>query len=243
MLRPLALAMLLATPAAATPPQVVTATDTAFGITATHLFVLRRVTDNRGLYTTTATQTHLVSIRLENGRTDTIWPVYGFLEEDGADGTPEGGATAEVMPLPGAVDPFAVLAHAGARHVAPTEDFPADATLDAEGLRIEAPDGAIHALDAEPLFARMRDGLDRFATALPPDSILNGLSGFGEPTGAFLAQTALTSSSCNVAAIVRIRPLLTWNAALIARVRCGDEEEPGIVDILTPVPQVAPPPG
>lgn len=68
---------LLITPvsAAATPPDVIDVTDELFGISQTHVFVLRHTDDNLGMYTVSARHVFLVAINLATAEEE-YWPLF-----------------------------------------------------------------------------------------------------------------------------------------------------------------------
>ena len=106
-------ALLLVGPAhraAATPPDVVTVTDTLLAVSDTHLFLLRSTGDNLGLHTAWRAETFLIALDPLTGEEE-IWPVHAvtqtqeWLGEDERDKIVTATSRAE-----GAVDPFAIIA-------------------------------------------------------------------------------------------------------------------------------------
>ncbi len=68
------LALSAPNPAFATPPDIIDIVETPFGLSETHLFVLRSSSDNLGLYDSMRTETFLVAIDLSTGEEE-FWLV------------------------------------------------------------------------------------------------------------------------------------------------------------------------
>jgi hypothetical protein len=62
-------------PAQATPPRYASVLDTPFGVSQTHLFLLRNVSDNEGSHYINASKRFLIAQALASGRTEHIWPL------------------------------------------------------------------------------------------------------------------------------------------------------------------------
>jgi hypothetical protein len=60
-----ALSLILTTPAQATPPDAMDVSDELFGISETHLFLLRHTDDNLGQYAASARHVFLVAVNLK----------------------------------------------------------------------------------------------------------------------------------------------------------------------------------
>ncbi|MBK4218017.1 hypothetical protein JJJ17_18975 [Paracoccus caeni] len=75
MIRAAAFAICCATPALATPPDIIGVTDQLFGISADSIFVLRHVFDNHGVHEQEQRDLLLVVLDRKT-RAETIWPVY-----------------------------------------------------------------------------------------------------------------------------------------------------------------------
>ncbi len=124
-----ALAMLLCllAPLQATPPRSLAVEDVLFAVNDSHLFLLRRVTDNLETHMTALTDLVLVAKRLDSGREDAIWPVRRVLAA-GDPFTIDQADRVKELPLPGQVDPFALL---GEHHARPLLDSAARPAIDA----------------------------------------------------------------------------------------------------------------
>jgi hypothetical protein len=105
-----ALIALLASPASATPPQVVSVTDVLLGANETHLFLLRQTDDNMGRYQPLQSDVLLVARNRSTNLDEEIWPVSRSIDS-GPEFADEGNKERlEVLALEGAVNPFDILA-------------------------------------------------------------------------------------------------------------------------------------
>ncbi len=131
--------------AQATPPDAVTLTDQLFGISAEKVFLLRRGSDNMGLYSTDRRGVALVIIDRATGAEETL-PVYRSLRVPDTDNHPDSAQT-RITPdaLPATVDPFAILRAQNAEAIlTPTE---ADASHQAASAPADLAQRAQQALD------------------------------------------------------------------------------------------------
>ncbi|MGL5010300.1 MAG: hypothetical protein ACRC6I_10480 [Paracoccaceae bacterium] len=105
----------LAGMARATPPQVVSVTDSLFGLSQTHIFLLRNLEDNMGRYGMAQTDVLLIARNRMTNVDDEIWPVARSIFYD-ADIAGDGAAMkVEALPVAGLVNPFDIVAAKGAR--------------------------------------------------------------------------------------------------------------------------------
>lgn len=120
----IALITLIASPAMATPPQFVGATDRIIGQNETHLFLLRTIDDNYGSHFITASDVTLIAKNIKSGADDEVWPVISvvdhgvFFEQNDLkkqvmDHTPKN-----------AVEPFSILRDRGAGNILPPSSAP-----------------------------------------------------------------------------------------------------------------------
>lgn len=107
--------LLLPTMVFATPPQIVGVREALFGISDTHLFVLRTTRDNLGLHQPTQTDVLLVARNRQTNRDEDIWPVLRTLDH-GVNFIEDGySLRVETLPLAGWTNPFDVLIATAAR--------------------------------------------------------------------------------------------------------------------------------
>ncbi|MEL1252080.1 hypothetical protein [Aurantiacibacter gilvus] len=110
-------ALLVATPAAATPPDVIDISDQLFALSNDAVFVLRSSTDNLGVYYSSYRETWLVGIDVATGE-ETAWLVYRGRRDTvfGDDGTDESLAVT-LIDRESWHDPMQVIADAQAERV------------------------------------------------------------------------------------------------------------------------------
>lgn len=110
-----ALALACTAPAVqATPPDVIQVQDELFGVSDTHVFVLRSGLDNLGLHNSDMRNLALVAIDRQTTE-EQIWPVWRSHRLPDYDRDPDGlRMRTDLLALPDAVDPFAKLAELGA---------------------------------------------------------------------------------------------------------------------------------
>jgi len=115
--------------AGATPPRAITAEDSLFGVSKSHLFLLRSVRDNLETHGTTLTDILLVAKSFETGREENAWPVRRVM----ATGDPFTSRVPEHVKdhaLQSRVNPYDILAAHRGRPLADTDaQRPADALL------------------------------------------------------------------------------------------------------------------
>ncbi|MBV7258846.1 hypothetical protein [Erythrobacter crassostreae] len=110
----LASAMITAAPAHATPPDVIDIHEWPFGVSNTHLFVVRTSNDNLGLYESLRVETFLVAIDLKSGA-EKMWVLDRLLQvrDYADDGEPLEYVTKRDEGLE-PINPYAVLTEYGA---------------------------------------------------------------------------------------------------------------------------------
>ncbi len=108
----------MASQALATPPRTVDVEDIPLGANDTHVFLLRRLGDNMGLYGVVQTDVLLIARNRATGADDEVWPVARSLD-NGPNFAEDGlSARVEFPPLADAVNPFDILQARKARLVA-----------------------------------------------------------------------------------------------------------------------------
>ncbi len=201
----------LAGVARATPPQVVSVDDLLFGVTETHLFLLRSLEDNIGFHGVTQTDVLLVARNRKTNEDEDVWPVTRSLHraEEGA---------VETLAIAGAVNPFEVAAERAVRLLlgwsAQSIRTPEIAvTLDETALVLaDGRTAATFRLGFEEISLRLGEGLERTRDRLPPY--------FTEGGGDVLRGVRFDPAvDCEVAGFVEMGA-----AVWLARLNCENDE-------------------
>jgi hypothetical protein len=197
--------------ARATPPQVVSVDDLLFGMTDTHLFLLRRLEDNMGFHGVTQTDVLLVARNRATNADEDIWPVARSLHraEEGA---------VETLAIAGAVNPFEIAQARGARLLLGWSGQPiraAEVAVTWGETALVLADGrsaATFRLGYEEMSARLEEGLEQTRDRLPPY--------FTEGGGDVLRGVRFDPAvDCEVAGFVEMAA-----AVWLARVSCENDE-------------------
>lgn len=115
--------------AGATPPRAIAVEDSLFGITETHLFLLRSVRDNLETRGTILTDILLVAKSIDTGREENAWPVRRTLET-GDPFTSRTPKHVEDQTVTGRINPYDILAaHRGRPLTDNAARNPSDALL------------------------------------------------------------------------------------------------------------------
>lgn len=178
----LLLTALFATTAHATPPQVVSVSETLLGINDTHLFVLRRMDDNMGSHYPVQTDVVLIARNRETNLDDQIWPVMRMIDHGVS--FVEFGYEVRVEPLAlkDRVNPFDILLWRKARPLLDAEQF--DPAF--RGTKISrakdrlalVSDTGLFQLQDTMVAQRLTSSLNATRTALPAYFIEGGERGF-----------------------------------------------------------------
>jgi hypothetical protein len=228
-----------ALPAKATPPDVINVRDEVFGISASHLFVLRSTEDNLGLYTADRSDTLLVAIDLATGD-ETLWPVYGFYRgPDPAD--PNGEKSGVVAGArQDSTDPFGVLAEYGAvPAIAAFSRISADTlpsvTLDAKTLTVSYRGTEMrYALDSQALLAGMTASVNKVAGTIEDYDRFAPIS-----TRDLLSDRTFAIQDCAVSDPMHLSALIETAPVQLVRVTCSDPDEADTTSLVVVVPPVA----
>ncbi|MEM6476372.1 MAG: hypothetical protein AAF687_09415 [Pseudomonadota bacterium] len=224
-----------AAPVAATPPNVMTVEDQAFGLSEDELFVLRTTSDNLGSYFEARHETFLVAIALDDGA-ETYWPVNSVsvttvFGEEGEDDRrelvrPDGA---------GHANPFDILAERGGlpwRAVAPgagnfiTAAFEQDetsVTVRYEGL-------SAFTLGKSDAVARVRSVMDRIAAEVPDYPSTSTVM-----SSERFASRMIVPEMCRYSVNDYAASPLTYTALQLVQVTCGDGEDLDSNTVLIPV--------
>jgi hypothetical protein len=147
----------------ATPPQIVRVTDIPYGANDTHVFLLRSLDDNMGVYSRTQTDILLVARNRSTNVDDEIWPVARSIANSPFEDTPAEGRV-QAIALDGAVNPFDIMTERGA------EANVSGVTLATEGDQLvvtDARDALRYQIGYAEVGQILTDNLNRSRTALP----------------------------------------------------------------------------
>ena len=222
-------------PAAATPPNVMTVEDQAFGLSEDELFVLRTTNDNLGSYFEARHETFLVAISLDSGA-ETYWPVNSVTVSTIFG---EAGASDERVILPGKSEahenPYDILAKRSGlpwRAVAPGEGtFVAPVFEQNESSVTVTYEGApAFVLDKDDAVARVQSVMERIAAEVPDYPSTSTVMS-RERFAARMIVPEMCRYSANDFAV---RPQ-SYGALQLVRVSCGDGEDLDTNTVLIPV--------
>lgn len=134
----------------ATPPRYANVHDTPIGISQTHMFLFRVLSDNEGSHYITATQRFLIAQDLRTGKVDQIWLIDKTRRVDVEPDNP----VVEYHRAAPKTDPIAVLASHFAVPLTLTAhtDWQDDRVIPADGFVLED-EGIIHQSSSEPRLA------------------------------------------------------------------------------------------
>ncbi len=207
----------------ATPPQTVEVRETLLGLNNTHMFVLRTLDDNMGLYTMRQTDVVLIARNRATNQDDQIWPVLRVKDLGPEVDETEGVSRLEVLPLPDRVNPFDILLWRKARpllgdKIRTADDLGIDQIWDASGLSVTVDNGGTtHGLKNDDIANLFKTSLNRTRKVLPPyflraDDMLVDVE--------FTPETDCTSDGyTNHFEAGDEGPKETW----IARISCGND--------------------
>jgi hypothetical protein len=231
----LVLVVVTALPAAATPPDAINLRDEVFGISSSHLFLLRTVDDNLGVHGATQGEVFLVAVDLRTGE-ETLWSVYAFRR--GPELTDGAGDQTQIAIANrrNRSDPFAILAEYGGQPQSPGSWPPgAKATLDADSLQVTSPDMApSYALESKTLLSKVTASINLLAERL---------EAYDRPAP-FSAKDLLVDRTypvdqCTVSDPAQLSALPEADSVQVVRLTCGDGEySDGVASLIVVVPPV-----
>ena len=158
----------------ATPPQTVEVRETLLGLNNTHMFVLRTLDDNMGLYTMRQTDVVLIARNRATNQDDQIWPVLRAKDMGPEVVETDGVSRLEVLPLPDRINPFDILLWRKARpllgdRIRTADDLGIDQIWDASGLSVTVDNGGTtHGLQNDDIANLFKTSLNRTRKVLPP---------------------------------------------------------------------------
>lgn len=223
--------LLMAAPAAATPPQIVSVEDTLFARNADTLFILRKVTDNHGLHTVLQTDT-LVAFRALDGGDDRGFRMVARVIEYGPDGQPR----VQSLPLSATFNPYDLFVDFDAWPIETYDrPLPASLVLNDQGLQFEGygyEGETAFGLTVEDISLRIEDTLLTTRTIAPLNRVGGGTTG-PDPFGPALFDV---TADCRVTAVHTFYDFADDPA--LARLTCNDTEELQNATLWLVVPQI-----
>lgn len=230
-----AVAVALAAPLAATPPDVVSVHDSAFAVDDTSIYLLRRTDDNLGLHTATRSEVFLVRVDAASGLEEVV-PVHS--EDSNFEWFSDTQIKRSVTPnrTPEMVDPFAYVAEAGATLLGwnprAAEAYMPPLERTGEAVVLRHSEERSHTLAVETAHARARAAMQVLA-----DEVGGRPRYAGQTTGEFYMQQAASAGDCSIGAESWPARTATGMVQLF-RVTCRDEEMGNpVLSILVPVAQ------
>lgn len=219
-------------PALATPPDVMSLRDRIFGISATHVYILRDINDNLGLHNPGMTDTYLVAKSIKTGQDEAHWPVTRWYR--GYDVTDDKDIL-QYFPLSGAVNPFQILSDANALPIAramrqPDNRFAPEIWLTPDGLQIES-----RSLPLDAVFAQMRASINVSRATVQPYPQSGFVSqSFSDPQD-MMGDIELAFDWCELDAALSLSVTYDMPETQLARIRCaGDSMQSANLIVLIP---------
>lgn len=215
-------------PALATPPRIANIDDTLFASNETHIFVLRRVTDNMGNHFSMVTDVSLIAINLSTGEIDNSWRVLGvrdFTEHFADFEKPD---RYEHFDSENRVNPFEIVLEQGVYSIMPHEGtFPEDQMHRGENsFTLTDRDGDVtYRLTFEETASRIASVISDTRRLMPAQDVPN------EPD-------PLSEAVFDVATMCEIGNRHGYRPAIV-RLDCSDLEYPIRVSFYTIMPSVA----
>ncbi|HCP80166.1 MAG TPA: hypothetical protein DIT67_00720 [Octadecabacter sp.] len=205
-----ALLAALATPAVATPPQIVWVKDQLFAISATQVLILRTISDNHGYHQTEQTDTFLIVRDLATGQDISINAVERVVANSVID------VDITHYPLDNVVNPYAVRQELNAAPLSDPRRFHLNVEIYDDAVRASDHEGVTHYARWSDIFPSIFASLQSTRDLLPILKMEGGfdaldLDGFLHPVG------------CEVVAAANTRYISTIDTMLV-QLACEDEE-------------------
>ena len=212
--------MLIAAPATATPPDAVSLYDRIFGVSETHVFILRQMNDNLGLHIRGMNDTFLVAKNINTGIDDNIWPVMrmygGYNGNDGAE-------VIMHFPLANAVNPYGILAAANALPISHQMRHPDNKYAPEIWLKPDVLQVVDVALPLAEIFAQMQASIDLTSAAVQayPDSEFQSMT-YHTPQE-LMTEIELDFEWCELDAALTVRATYEQPETHLARINCASD--------------------
>lgn len=237
-----ALALAFTAPAHATPPDALDVSDELFGISKTHLFVLRHTDDNLGQYTKSARHVFLVAIDLKTAEEE-YWRVSLTVRGEKYDESGESiGMVTERQSRPNEANPYDILGKNGGQPLSASAlrayPFPkAEISTDTKSVSVKAEFG--------PSFAMKRALADERITA----SNRNLGQRIWEPvrmsrqytTKQAWADRTVPLEQCIFSDVGRVWFSPETPRVQLVRATCAEEEETGVTSVILVLPPIPAP--
>jgi hypothetical protein len=210
---------LLCTAARATPPDTLSLRDDLFGIAPCCVLVMRVTNDNLGLYDATHRDAVLVVIDRQSGE-ERQYPVYRITGRE---------AQTQVVPLPGAVDSFALLGSMGGLPLSQADGLVSafrSVTRDGDRLAVEGEDGPPISAEVSTLLRRLEASMAGLARVL---------GDYQRPAPVSTADLlqARAGAACDFTAAWRVDDQQGGAPARLVRVECRNDGE--ITSVILPL--------
>jgi hypothetical protein len=227
-------------PAFATPPDIVSVRDELFGLSDSHLFVLRTTSDNLGLYVTGRNDIFLVAIDRLTG-SETLWPIYSLerLPDGGQDGDGTVETTTILTPLD-AVNPFDKLAERQGVPWSVVMLLPAAEAgrvveeVSPDAMTLSYSTGEVYTLSTAALTTGVTAALNLLANTLPDYDRMAPIT-----TRSLLSDLEFAPQDCFMFGAVRATTTPTGAPLHLVRVTCALDDDAQIVSLIRVVPLVA----
>lgn len=231
-----ALALAAPNPALATPPDIIDIVETPFGLSETHLFVLRSSSDNLGLYDSMRTETFLVAVDLATGE-DEFWLVdraERTLEYD-EDGNPLDHVVKRDQDVTLA-NPMSILSERGGLVWSAIEPVLVEPTLGETetGYTLSYPGGTTFGIDKTAIaqrFARM--------TTFMAENVADRRRMSTMSTREVFAGRFVSADDCKPGDVLESAAMRAYPAFQIVRVDCTTDVDDGITAFVSVWPVVS----
>ncbi|MEP2735536.1 MAG: hypothetical protein ABJP34_04485 [Erythrobacter sp.] len=237
-----AFTLALAAPASATPPDAMDVSDELFGISETHLYLLRHTDDNLGQYTTSARHVFLVAIDLKTAEEE-YWKVSLTVrgEKWDEDGNSVGIVTQRAY-RPIESNPYDILGERGARPISAAAlrayPFPkGEITADADSVKVAAEFGPTYTMPRKLAEARITASNRNVSLRIwEPVRMSRAYT-----TKQAWADRKVPLDGCAFSDVGRIWVSSETPRVQLVRATCADEDETGMTSVIFVLPPVSQP--
>lgn len=213
--------------AAAQPAQYITVDDSIFGISATHVFVIRTIESFLNEMTVSVEDQYVVSKNIETGRVENMWPLNRTISDiENLRQSPwRKMVNSDFVHLEGSINPHGILLSRDAdglpAHVYNREDDtsgPDDWTADL--LSIGPLRSPKYVLETDELFARLNREISDTANVLQPysESRIASLE-FDHPS-LVLSSSQFSYGQCDINGLLYLTAIGAKNGVQLAKIYC-----------------------